>query len=99
MISKYKSVVNKPEQLKIYDKYYKVTKISNHSFIEEIVITSEPFVSEHTKSLFINCSIIKDNEIHYSTDFSLLDYNVIPNTYNKHHIFSDYNEALKYSKE
>lgn len=99
MINRYYSVITKPEQLIIDNTYYKVTKGNRHSFIGEIIITSKPFISEHTKSLFINCFIIKDNKIMHTTDFSLVDYNVIPNAYNKHYIFSDYNEAIKYSKE
>lgn len=74
---------------------YKVNK--NIDRVEAIKITSFPYRSDLIDSLFIdygyyhnfNNSIIEDR-------LSLLDYNVIPNSYNDHRLFHNLQEALEY---
>lgn len=100
MSNQYTSIIKNPNHLNIDEVVYLVTKIANFGSVQKVIITSKPYISEHTESLFIKCLMesLFSNSV-YSSEFSLLDYNVIPNTYNKHRVFSDYIEALKYSKE
>lgn len=74
---------------------YMVNK--NLDSVEPIKITSFPYRSDLTDSLFIDYEYYHDFNNSIIEDLlSLLDYNVIPNSYNDHKLFYNLQEALEY---
>ena len=98
MTSKYKSQITAPNQLIIDKVYYRVTKLNGTGWITKCLITSKPY-KESFGSLFIK-ALDEPNENNIrSSSFSLDDYNVIPNTYNQHRVFSNLEDAEQYLKD
>ena len=60
-------------------------------------ITSLPYISKYTGSLFADVISYSDDDS-YSTNFSLNDRNVIQGGYNLHRIFKDEQDRDEYSK-
>lgn len=65
-------------------------------WVKQIKVTSLPYESEHTKSLFADC--VYDGKMHgpINTSFSLQDANVVPNHYNMHRLFHTGKAAQRY---
>ena len=99
MTSRYKSQITDPSQLIIDKVYYRVTKLNDGGWITEFLITSKPYI-ENTGSLFVK-TLDEPNDVKriHAGSFSLDDYNVIPNTYNQHRVFSNLNDAEQYLKD
>lgn len=62
-------------------------------FVESLEIVGEPFTGKHTNSIFCKC---KKSGVEWITIFSLMDSNIIPNTYNEHMTFTTETEAYGY---
>lgn len=75
----------------------KVYQVNASGWIAPVVLASEPYESEHTGSLFIDFYYYNDfANKSIKTSLSLLDYNVIPNSYNENRLFTNLQEALQY---
>ena len=72
-----------------------VTVERHYSYLKCMLILETPFLEENTKSLFCKFKIV-DELYHYKSEFSLLDANITPNTYNQHAAFTTLKEAQDY---
>ena len=71
---------------------YYVHALGRHSFTWEFVITGKPYV-ETTLSYFVKAKQVQGD---YETKFSLMDCNVITNSYNQHKLFFNKRKAEHY---
>lgn len=71
---------------------FTVNALAQSSFIEEFIVTSEPYWHESIRSFFINSL---ENGV--NTFLSLRDIGITPNTYNKHKTFYTKESAQAYA--
>ena len=66
-----------------------------HASAHRIFIKGRPFKSKHTRSAFVKYESTHSGEV-WVSERSLLDDNVIPNTYNMHALFTTKKSADRY---
>lgn len=97
-MNKYKSLITKPEELKIGNTYFAVHKFYDESWVTDTQVNSKPKKSENIGSLYIDTETYNGNIKSYIPNHLYLsDFNIPKNTYNRHHIFSNEQEAIDYA--
>ena len=97
-MNKYKSLITKPEELKIGNTYFVVHKFYDESWVTNTQVNSKPKKNKYTGSTYIDTEIYNEYAKSYLPDQLFLgDFNIPQNTFNKHHIFSNEQEAIDYA--
>jgi len=95
------SQVNRIKNLRQGQTVYTVSALGKQSFLQKIVIMDKPFLKS-SWYCGITCKVFFDpiylNNNFYTTESSLQDMNVIPNTYNDHRLFTSRRKAESYLK-
>ena len=97
-MSKYKSLITKPEELIVGNTYFVAHKIHGKSWVTDTQVNSKPKKSKYSEAMYIDIETYNRFAKAYLTDNLFLnDFNIPENTYNNHRIFSDEKEAIDYA--